>query len=252
MNHPSSTILQLLREYRFDSVIPIVTQTLRDAAAESPQRLSEVSRDIVRWQGIFKNTAQAMTSEPYFRTVYSILVELAGPESPVAMAAAENLAGVLGSIDKVDEAISLRERVLDHLRRRYASDDPRVMNVRDGLSILYRRAGRHEKLETIYRDTAVCEHLQAADRFIREHGAHVISAGQPWSANCHVWIYFDALLDCDRLIKGLGLASCVQIHDHRGTHDGSERGIVCTIHNDGLMGPHPEDASPAAKTVSVS
>jgi hypothetical protein len=58
MHHPPSTILQLLREYRFDTVIPIVAQTLRDAAAESPQRLTEVAHDIVRWQGILPNTSR--------------------------------------------------------------------------------------------------------------------------------------------------------------------------------------------------
>jgi hypothetical protein len=245
------TILQLLRESRFDSVIPIVTQTLREAAAESPARLSEVAQEIVRWQGFFKNNAQAKTSEPYFRTVYTVLEELAGPDSPVALRAADNLAGILGSIGKLDEAISLREGVLAHLRRRFPGDDQRVTNVRDGLAILYQRAGQERKLEPLYADTTLCEHLQAADKYVRDQGAYVISAGRPWSANCHVWIYFDALLDCERLIKGLSLAPCVQIHDHRGTHDGSERGIVCTIHNDGIMGPHPEDASLAAKTITV-
>src|SRR5215471_15243997 len=116
------TILELLREYRFESVIPVVTQALRDAAAESPAHLNEVARDIVRWQGFFNNTAQAKTSEPYFRTVYNLLEELAGPESPFAIAAAENLAGILGSIGKLDEAISLREGVLTQLRRRFAND----------------------------------------------------------------------------------------------------------------------------------
>jgi hypothetical protein len=245
------TILQLLREYRFDSVIPIVTQTLRDAAEESPKRLSEVAQEIVRWQGVFKNNAQAKTSEPYFRTVYTLLEKLAGPDSPVALKAADNLAGILASIGKLDEAISLRERVLAQLRRRFPGDDQRVMNVRDGLTILYQRAGQDRKLEPLYADVAVCEHLQAADKYVRDLGAHVISAGRPWSTNCRIWIYFDTLLDCERLIKGLGLAPCVQIHDHRGTHDGSERGIVCTIHNDGVMGAHPEDASPAAKIITV-
>jgi len=249
MSAPS--ILQLLREYRFDSAIPIVTQTLREAAEESPGRLSEVAQEIVRWQGVFKNNAQAKTAEPYFRTVYTLLEELAGPDSPVALKAADNLAGILGSIGKVDEAISLRERVLAQLRRRFPDDDQRVMNVRDGLAILLQRSGQDRKLQTLYADTTVCEHLQTADKYVRAQGAHVISAGRPWSANCHIWIYFDALLDCEHLIKGLGLAPCVQIHDHRGTHDGSERGIVCTIHNDGIMGPHPEDASPAAKIITV-
>src|SRR6187200_2271131 len=99
----TSEILQLLRENRFDSAIPLVTEALRHAAAESPQRLADTARELVHFQGFFRNTAQAMTAEPYFRTVHSLLSELAGTESPPAMAAAENLAGLLGSIDKLDE-----------------------------------------------------------------------------------------------------------------------------------------------------
>jgi hypothetical protein len=245
------TILQMLKEQRFDEVIPVVSQTLREAASESPRRLTEVAREIVRWQGFFKNTAQAMTSETYFRTVHALLQELAGPESPPAMAAAENLAGLLGSIGKVDEAIQLREKVLAHLLGRFSKDDERVMLVRDGLAILYRRAGRDEKSKDLYADTGLCEHLKPVEDYLRGKGIPVFSSARPWSANCHIWVYFDALLDCQRLIDGLNLATCIQIHDHRGTHDGSERGIVCSIHNDGIMGRHPADASPATKTVSV-
>jgi hypothetical protein len=244
-------ILHLLRENQFDVAVPLVTTTLRNAAAVSQQELTDVARDLVRWQGFFKNNAQAMTSEPYFRTVHDLLAELAGPESPPAMAAAENLAALLGSIGKVDEAIAMREKVLAHLISRFSNDDQRVMLVRSGLAILYQRAGRDDKLEELYRDTGLCEHLQAAEQYIRKQGGRVVSAGRPWSANCHVWVYFDMLLDSERLIKGLGLDACVQIHDHRGTHDGSERGLVCTVHNDGVMGPHPADASPATKTVTV-
>jgi hypothetical protein len=246
-----SEILELLQDNRFDDAIPLVTATLRNAAAESPQKLAEVARDFVRFQGFFRNNAEAVRSEPYFRTVHSLLSELAGPESPVAMSAAENLGGLLGSIGKVEEAIALREKVLTHLSNRFPSDDQRVMIVRDGLGILYQRAGREDKLKELFHDTGLCEHLRTAEKYVRDHGGRVLSAGRPWSANCHVWVYFDTILDCDRLIHGLGLASCVQIHDHRGTHDGSERGIVCTVHNDGVMGPHPSDASPATKTVTV-
>jgi hypothetical protein len=244
-------ILQLLRENRFDEAIPLVTSALRNAAAQSPDRLTDVARDVVGWKGYFKNTAQAITSEPYFRTVHGLLAELAGPESPAAIAAADNLGGLLGSIDKLDEAIPLREKVLTHLRSRFPTDDQRVMVVRDGLSILYQRTGREDQLKELFRDTDLCEHLKPAEKYVRDQGGRVVSAGRPWSANCHVWVYFDTMLDSDRLIKGLGLDPCVQVHDHRGTHDGSERGIVCTIHHDGLMGPHPSDASAATKTVTV-
>ena len=244
-------ILQLLRDNRFDEAIPLVNTALRSAASESPQKLTDAARDLVRFQGFFKNTAQAIESEPYFRSVHTLLSELAGPESPAAMAAADNLGSLLGSIDKVDEGIALREKVLAHLRSRFPGDDQRVMLVRDGLSILYQRAGHEDKLKALYQDTGLCEHLQPAEQYVRDHGGRVISSGRPWSANCHIWVYFDTILDCDSLIKGLGLASCVQTHDHRGTHDGSERGIVCTVHHDGLMGPHPTDAPASAKIVTV-
>jgi hypothetical protein len=95
-------------------------------------------------------------------------------------------------------------------------------------------------LDQLYGDAKLCEHLQRAEEYVRAHGGRVTFRGQPWSSNCRVWIYFDVTLDCEQLIQALGLDPCVQIHDHRGTHDGSERGIVCTIHNDGIMGRHPD------------
>src|SRR5262245_13057720 len=108
-------ILKLLRENRFDEALPLVNDALRGAQAESSKKLNETARDLVRWQGIFKNTTEAKASEDYFRTVHRLLAELSGPESPVTMAAADNLAGLLGSIGKTDEAIALREQVLAHL-----------------------------------------------------------------------------------------------------------------------------------------
>jgi len=245
-------ILQMLRDNRFDDVTPLMTEMLRRAAAESPQKLTDVARQLVQWRGLFRNTTDARTSEHYFRAVHVVLSELAGPESPAAMAAAENLAGLLGSIDQVEEAIAIREKVLAHLKTRFPSDDQRVMMVRDSLGILYQRARREDKLAELYEDTGVCEHLQPVEKFVRGKGGRVVSVGRPWSANCHIWVYFDMILDAESLIKGLSVDPCVQIHDHRGTHDGSEHGVVCTIHHDGIMGPHPADAPRTAKTVSAS
>jgi hypothetical protein len=233
-------ILQLLRQNQFDAAIPLATDLLRAAAAESPQKLTDAARELVRFQGFFKNTAEASASEPYFRAVHSLLAELAGPQSPAAMAAAENLGGLLGSIGKLDEAIALREAALAHLMSRFPADDPRVTTVRNGLSILYQREGNEAKLKELYQDTGLCEHLRPAEKYLRESGGRVVSVGRPWSANCHIWVYFDRVLDGDRLIRDLELDACVQVHDHRGTHDGSERGIVCTVHHDGIMGPRPE------------
>jgi hypothetical protein len=244
-------LLPLLNACRFDEAVSWVDQALRQAAAESPEQLVESARDIVAWKGIFAHASQAIASEPYFRAVFRLLEELAGPESPAAMAAAENLAGILGSNDKVNEAITLRKKVFAHATKRFTPDDPRLMHVRDGLAFLYRRTGQVEKLPDLYRNLGLCEHLTPVAQHMLGQGANLVSCGQPWSTNCHIWAYFDALLDCERLIKGLSLDPCVIIHDHRGTHDGSERGLVCNIHKDGVMGLHPADAGPKTKTVTV-
>jgi hypothetical protein len=245
-------LLELLNAYRFDEAIHRVDQNLRQAAAESPERLTETARGIVAWQGVFGRASQAAASEPYFRAVCRLVAELAGPDSPPAMAAAENLAGILGSLGKVDEAITLREKVMASISERFPPDDPRRMRIRDGLAFLYQRAGREEKLADLYRDLGLCEHLAAAAQYILGKGAKVVSCGQPWSENCHIWAYFDALLDCEKLIRGLHLDSCIKIHDHRGSHEGSERGLVCTIHKDAVMGPHPADSGPGIKTITVA
>ena len=44
------------------------------------------------------------------------------------------------------------------------------------------------------------------------------------------------------------LPACVEIHRHRGTVDGAEQGLVCTIDHDAVMGMHP-DVAPAATRV---
>jgi hypothetical protein len=126
------------------------------------------------------------------------------------------------------------------------------MQVRDSLAFLYGRAGEELKATELFIDVGLCEHLSQAERYILSQGAKVVSCCRPWSENCHIWVYFDAMLDCERLIQGLGLDACIVIHDHRGTHEGSERGLVCSVHHDGLMGPHPSDAGPQVRTVTLA
>jgi hypothetical protein len=247
-NNPE--ILKMLNACRFDEAIPAVEKTFRAAAAESPERLIDAARGIVGWRGFFKNIDQERVSETYFRSVYQLLQELAGPDSPAAMAAGENLAGILGALDQNEEAITLREKVFDSVSKRFPPDDPRYMQVRDGLVFLYRRAGHQEKVAALNRKVRLCEHLAGALQYILDQGAQIFSCGQAWTENCHIWAYFDTLLDCDGLMTGLSLDPCVQIHDHRGTHEGSERGLVCSVHHDALMGPHPSDAGPQTRTIT--
>ena len=87
----------------------------------------------------------------------------------------------------------------------------------------------------------VCEHLRPVLAYALERGFKVAFAGQAWSSNCRLWVYVDALLDTDALIARFALPAVVQTHTHRGTHDGMEHGLVCTEHNDAIMGRHPAE-----------
>lgn len=86
----------------------------------------------------------------------------------------------------------------------------------------------------------VCEHLQRLEQDLKQAGFKETYRGQPWSTNCREWIYFDCLLDLVALRARLRLPEIVIDHVHRGTHDGSEAGFVCTCRWDAIMGAHAE------------
>ncbi len=238
----SEPTLELLKQGRFEEAASSAVAFLRGA-----EDLTDAARSLVASKGIFPNAAQAAASLPYFRAVFSTLQELAGPDSGAAMAAAANLAGVLASADHVSEAIAVNQRVYDYVRARFPADDHRLLLTRDTLAFLYRRAGLDNQASVLYRDTGICEHLAPVERLLRDRGDEPYSCGRPWSDNCHLWTFFDGVLDCEQLIRTLQLDPCVRIHDHRGTHDGSERGLVCTLHHDAVIGRHPLDAGPNPK-----
>lgn len=85
----------------------------------------------------------------------------------------------------------------------------------------------------------VCEHLRGVLDAVLADGARITYAGQAWSRNCRMWVYVDRALDLPTLRARLPLASCVHDHEHRGTHDGCERGLECSICHDGVMGLLP-------------
>ena len=81
-----------------------------------------------------------------------------------------------------------------------------------------------------------CEHLNDLEQAILAAGIVETFRGQAWSHACREWVYFDCFLDLEQIRAVHLLAECVHDHVHRGTHDGSERGFVCTHCHDALMG----------------
>jgi hypothetical protein len=89
----------------------------------------------------------------------------------------------------------------------------------------------------------VCEHLSALECEVLARGVKETYRGQTWSRNCREWVYFECCFDLAALRTRLDFQACVVDHIHRGTHDGSEAGFVCSQCWDAIMGAHPTNAA---------
>ena len=87
-----------------------------------------------------------------------------------------------------------------------------------------------------------CEHLRALEQAIIGRGIPETFRGLAWSQNCREWVYFDCFIDTASVRRSFVLADCVHEHVHRGTHDGQERGFVCSQCQDGIMGSYEQKA----------
>lgn len=89
----------------------------------------------------------------------------------------------------------------------------------------------------------LCDHLRPLDEALRAAGIRETCRGQVWSDGCREWVYYDCYLDRQQIRRRYALAPCVADHEHFGTHDGQEEGLLCTEHRDGVMGLHRRSPS---------
>jgi hypothetical protein len=82
----------------------------------------------------------------------------------------------------------------------------------------------------------VCEHLASLERELASSGALETFRGQPWSDNCREWVYFDIVLDVDSIKERSNFAPFVIVHENTDQRSGTERGLVCGVCKDGIMG----------------
>jgi hypothetical protein len=85
----------------------------------------------------------------------------------------------------------------------------------------------------------MCEHLQALDLELRDKGIQETYRGQAWSDNCREWVYYNCVLDVDSLTRRFDFADCVKVHANDDPRSGTEKGFVCELCHDAVMGRHP-------------
>jgi hypothetical protein len=149
----------------------------------------------------------------------------------------------LMEIGEPQKSLQAAERQLERLTAELGPDHAQTRLARSSLAILFRNAGQPQRADALFPQTQLCPHLQPVLEYIRSQGVHIFDVCTPWSRNCRNWVYFENIvLDADALKLRFSHPDCVVVHSHRGTHEGSEHGLVCQLDHDALMGSHPEVA----------
>jgi hypothetical protein len=91
----------------------------------------------------------------------------------------------------------------------------------------------------MHEESKLCEHLRPVGEYLRSRGARVSYAGQAWSDQCRYWVYFATVLDVDDLRKRFSLPESVVVHENLDERSGTERGLVCEVDRDAVMGLLP-------------
>lgn len=86
----------------------------------------------------------------------------------------------------------------------------------------------------------MCEHLYTLDHELKTKGIKETYRGQAWSKNCREWVYYDCILDLDKLQTRYDFPDLINRHVNDDMKSGTESGFVCSLCNDAVMGLHPD------------
>lgn len=89
----------------------------------------------------------------------------------------------------------------------------------------------------------MCGHIIDLENYIKSKKVLEIFRGKAWSSNCNEWVYFDCILDTEKLKTKLGLDNCIITHEFLDIKVANELGLVCEKCKDGIMGYNPKSQS---------
>jgi hypothetical protein len=89
----------------------------------------------------------------------------------------------------------------------------------------------------------ICEHLRQLEAELTARGIPLTFRGQAWSSNCREWVYFTCYLDLAAVRARLALPDFVVDHANDDPRSGVERGFVCSLDHDAVIGMHQPSAA---------
>jgi hypothetical protein len=82
----------------------------------------------------------------------------------------------------------------------------------------------------------VCGHLRELDNYIKSKNVKELFRGKAWSENCNEWVYYDCILNIEKLRRKFSFADCVKTHEYYDMKTANESGFYCNTCKDGIMG----------------
>ncbi len=84
----------------------------------------------------------------------------------------------------------------------------------------------------------MCEHLTRLDSELKEKGIKETFRGQAWSNNTREWVYYDCVLNLDKVRRRHNFPDFIKTHINDDNKSGMEAGFYCDQCKDGVMGLH--------------
>jgi hypothetical protein len=82
----------------------------------------------------------------------------------------------------------------------------------------------------------MCRHLIELDNYIKRKGIKELFRGKAWSENCNEWVFYDRIIDIDKIKEKIKPDKCVTVHKYYDIKIANELGFFCSNCNDAIIG----------------
>jgi hypothetical protein len=222
---------------------PALVERVVKEAAGGERPLHDVAEAFAREWPAFGHVSQYEAALPYYETVARVLCPLLERGDSNRIRCAQNLAIVLATIGRTEDAQRTRREVFEELRATRPPEDDERIRAAHEVAVTLRARGEHAAADALYAEVPICEHLRPVREELLRSGARIANAGYLWSTNSRICLWFGIVLDPEALQRRLSLDACVIRTENDDPRSGPELGLYCTAHQDGVVGPHPKFVS---------
>ena len=222
----------------FREATPLAMQAI-DEAAQGKRPLRVTADALAGLMPLFNHSSRYVAALPFYKAVAGALCPLLAPGDSARVRCMQNLALVLATVDRMTDAERLRHEAFEELdAARPPNDDERVRALAEVAAALITH-GDAARADALFAKLPICEHIQPVREELLRSGAHIGTGGHLWGGTA-MWLWFNVVLDPAALQRKLVLDACVLETENDDPRSGPELGLRCSIHGDGVVGPHPK------------